>query len=132
MDVVQLSKPSVTGKPVRVLVVANHDVLEDALVDLLGDEPRIELAGIARTVTGAVGRTRCEQPDLVLVDMDMPGSVGERVVTEIHGEMPHITKIGMTIRVDSTALSRIRSLGVDHHIPKGADVVDSMRGFLQK
>lgn len=128
----QSSKPTVSGPPVRVVIVADHEVLEAALVELLSDDPRIELAGIARTATGAVGQARCEQPDLVLVDMDMPGSVGESVVTEIHGEMPHIRKIGLSIRADHESLERLYSLGVDTHITKGADVVDSMRGFFKK
>ena len=128
----QLSRSAVTGPPVRVVVVADHYELQDALVDLLGEHPEIELAGLATTVTGAVGQARCEQPDVVLVDMDMAGSVGERVIAEISGEMPEVKKVAMSIRGDRETLSRIHSLGVDKHIPKGADVVDSMRGFFQR
>jgi DNA-binding NarL/FixJ family response regulator len=132
VDVVQLSKPAVTAPTVRVVVVADHDELQDALVDLLGDDPDIEIAGLARTVAGAVGQARALLPDVLLVDMDMAGSAGERVIAEVSGAIPEIRMVALSIRGDGETSSGFRSPGVDLHLPKGADVVDSMRSFFPK
>jgi DNA-binding NarL/FixJ family response regulator len=115
----------------RVLVVADHTELQDAFVDLFGEEPDVELAGIARTASGALDQARCLRPDLLLVDIDMAGGIGERVIAEIVAELPETKLIAMSIRGDRQMLQHVRVLGAHKYLAKGADVVDSMRSFFQ-
>jgi DNA-binding NarL/FixJ family response regulator len=112
------------------LVVADHTELREALVDLFGAEPDVELVGIARTVSGALDETRCQRPDLVLVDIDMAGGVGERVIAETAAEIPEIRLIALSLRGDRQMLRHVRQLGAHKCLAKGADVVDSMRSFF--
>jgi DNA-binding NarL/FixJ family response regulator len=132
VDHVQLSEAVVTNTPVRVLVVAEHVELQDALVDLFGDDPEFELAGIARTVADAVGQARCAKPDVLLIDLDMAGGVGAQVIAEIAEEMSHVTQIAMSSFGDRETLKRIHSLGAHRHLRKGADVVDLMKGVIRR
>lgn len=127
----QLSNTSAIGSRIRVLLVADHIELQEALVDLLGEEPDVELAGIARTVADAVEVARCQHPDVLLIDFDMAGGAGEQVITEVSGEMPETKQIAMSMSGDRDTVLRIQKLGAEHVI-KGADVVDSMKGFFEK
>jgi DNA-binding NarL/FixJ family response regulator len=131
LEHVQLSKPPVKYRRFRVLVVADHAELQDALVDLFGEDPDLELAGIARTVAGALDQARCQRPDVLLIDLDMAGGVGERVIAEMAGEMPETKLIAMSIRGDRHMSQHVLLLGAHRFLAKGADVVDSMRGFFQ-
>lgn len=112
------------------LVVAEHPELTDALVDLLGDDPATELAGISRTVSAALDEVRCQRPDVLLVDIDMAGGAGERVIAETAAEIPETKLIAMSIRGDRQMLRHVQQLGAHKYLAKGADVVDSMRSFF--
>lgn len=54
----------------RILIVEAHPNMLDALVDTVLDEPRIELAGVARTADEAISLARNLRPDVVLIDAD--------------------------------------------------------------
>lgn len=127
---VQWSSFSSGYRRFRVLVVAEHPELTDALADLLGDDPDTELAGIARTVSAALDEVRCQRPDALLVDIDMAGGAGERVIAETAAEIPEIKLIAMSIRGDRPLLRHVQLLGAHRYLAKGADVVDSMRSFF--
>lgn len=105
--------------------------MQDALVDLFGEDPDVELAGVARTVADALAQAHCQFPDVMLVDLDMAGGVGESVIEEMVRELPATKLIAMSIRGDRTMSSRAHALGAHKYLTKGADVVDSMRGFFQ-
>jgi DNA-binding NarL/FixJ family response regulator len=128
---VQLSRQSARQRRFRVLVVADHTELQDALVDLLGEDPDLELAGVARTAADALEQAHCRCPDVLLVDLDMAGGVGERVITETVRELPGTNLIAMSIRGDRMTSLRAHALGAHKYLTKGADVVESMRGFFQ-
>jgi pilus assembly protein CpaE len=127
---VQWSSFSSGYRRFRVLVVAEHTELRDAFADLLGDDPDVELAGIARTLSGALDAARCQRPDALLVDVDMAGGVGERVIAETAVEIPETKLIAMSIRGDRQMLRHVQLLGAHKYLAKGADVVDSMRSFF--
>jgi DNA-binding NarL/FixJ family response regulator len=62
--------------PVRVLIADDHDLLRDGLNAILNAHPSIEVVGEASSGPSAVAAARALAPDVVLMDVEMPGGDG--------------------------------------------------------
>jgi two-component system LytT family response regulator len=69
-----------------VLVVDDEPLARQRIEDLLRHEPGVELVGTADSGPAAVERIRALQPDLVFLDVQMPGKTGLDVVREVGAE----------------------------------------------
>lgn len=75
--------------PIRVLIVDDEPLARQRLEDLLGHESGVEIVGRAADGAAAVAAIRQLRPDLVFLDVQMPGGSGLDVVREIGSdEMP--------------------------------------------
>jgi two-component system LytT family response regulator len=74
------------ARPLRVLVVDDEPLARQRIEDLLRHEPGVELVGTADSGPAAVERIRALQPDLVFLDVQMPGKTGLDVVREVGAE----------------------------------------------
>ncbi|MGE0582724.1 MAG: LytR/AlgR family response regulator transcription factor [Steroidobacteraceae bacterium] len=70
-------------RTLRVLVVDDEALARQRLLDLLGGESAVEIAGVADNGNAAVDAIRELAPDLVFLDIQMPGRTGLEVVREI-------------------------------------------------
>jgi DNA-binding NarL/FixJ family response regulator len=106
--------------PLRVLIADDHPTYADALRVLLSRDDRIEVVGAAGNGLQAVEMAAELQPDLVLMDLEMPvmnGLEATRILTERGG--PHVillTGSGATADVDSALTA-----GALGYLPKGMD-----------
>ncbi|MGO4300400.1 response regulator [Leifsonia sp. RAF41] len=69
--------------PVRLLVVDDHPVVRDGIVGMVASDPDIEVVGEARDGGEAVGLARALLPDVVLMDLRMPGIDGVSAIREL-------------------------------------------------
>jgi two-component system LytT family response regulator len=74
--------------PVRVLIVDDEPPARKRLRALLANEPDVEIIGEAGSGTEAVKMIRAERPDLVFLDIQMPGTDGFGVIREIADDDP--------------------------------------------
>lgn len=74
--------------PVRVLIVDDEPPARKRLRALLANEPDVEIVGEAGSGTEAVKIIRAERPDLVFLDIQMPGTDGFGVIREIADDDP--------------------------------------------
>lgn len=75
--------PEAGPPPLRVLIVDDEPLARLRLEDLLRHEPGVAIAGVAADGAAAVGAIRTLRPDLVFLDVQMPGKTGLDVVREI-------------------------------------------------
>jgi DNA-binding NarL/FixJ family response regulator len=61
--------------PARILVVDDHTMVRDMLCGQISAEPDLEVVGTASTGNGGVDAARILKPDLILMDIDMPGEL---------------------------------------------------------
>jgi Response regulator containing CheY-like receiver domain and AraC-type DNA-binding domain len=73
----------VTTRPVRVLVVDDEPLARQRIEDLLAREPNVEIVGTADTGTAAIDAIRSLRPDLLFLDVQMPGKTGLEVARAI-------------------------------------------------
>lgn len=68
---------------VRLLVADDHPVVRDGIVGMVSSDPGIEVVGEASDGAEAVGLARALQPDVVLMDLRMPGTDGVTAIREL-------------------------------------------------
>ena len=70
-------------RTLRVVIVDDEPLARQRIEDLLAKEPNVEIAGIARDGNEAVNVIRDLRPDLVFLDVQMPGRTGVEVAEEL-------------------------------------------------
>jgi len=108
-------------EPIRVLVADDHPLFRDGLIALLRDEPDTELTGTAATGTEAVDLARETQPDVVVMDLQMPGLNGIEATRRIVGDSPHIAVLVLTMFDDDDSIFSALRAGARGYLLKGAD-----------
>jgi len=99
-------------KVVRVLIVDDEPLARQRIEDLLAHEEHISIAGTAGTGTDAVSAIRSIKPDLVFLDVQMPGMTGLQVVDTIGAESMPATIF--TTAYDKFALEAFDRAAVDY------------------
>ncbi|HEV7238527.1 MAG TPA: LytTR family DNA-binding domain-containing protein [Thermoanaerobaculia bacterium] len=74
--------------PLRVLIVDDEVLARQRIEDLLAKEENVVVAGTASDGASAIEMIRELRPDLVFIDVQMPGRSGVEVVNELGAEMP--------------------------------------------
>jgi DNA-binding NarL/FixJ family response regulator len=105
---------------VRVLVVDDHQIVRDGLVALLGALEGIEVVGSAADGREALHLVAADEPDVVVMDIQMPGLDGIEATRFLAGRHPGVRVVVLTMNEDDdTILSAIRA-GASGYLLKGA------------
>jgi DNA-binding NarL/FixJ family response regulator len=117
------------ANPIRVLLVDDHQLLTDALAQLLSHEPDLAVVGVAGSVAEARAAAR-ERVDVVLMDYRLPDGTGAEATRAIKARWPAARVIMLTaVNDDETVLDSIQA-GADGYLTKdraSQDVVDAVR-----
>jgi two-component system, NarL family, nitrate/nitrite response regulator NarL len=116
-------------RPIRVLLVDDHQLLTGALSQMLGLERDIEVVGVAGTVADARAMAR-ERLDVVLMDYRLPDGTGAEATRAIKSRWPAARVVMLTaLNDDETVLESIQA-GADGYLTKDRaveDVVSAVR-----
>ena len=110
------------SEPVRVLISDDHAILRSGLKMLLNAEPDIEVIGEATTGEEAIKLAGELKPDLVLMDVSMPGMGGVEATEQIKKRYPQIKVLILTMHESEAYLFRtIKAGGSGYVLKKSAD-----------
>jgi DNA-binding NarL/FixJ family response regulator len=111
--------------PVRVLVADDQRVVREGLVTILGLLPEIEVVGAAADGEEAVALAVELSPEVVLMDLRMPGCDGVEATRLIHDQAPAVDVLVLTTYADDRSLLAALRAGARGYLTKdaGADQV---------
>jgi DNA-binding NarL/FixJ family response regulator len=110
-------------KPIRVLLVDDHQLLTGSLAQMLSMEPDIEVVGVAGTVADAKALAR-DRLDVVLMDYRLPDGTGAEATRAIKARWPSARVVMLTaLNDDETILESIQA-GADGYLTKDRAVED--------
>ena len=104
---------------IRVLAVDDHPLLREGIAALIGSEEDMELIGEASNGREAVDLFRKYQPDITLMDMQMPEMNGIDAIGAIRGEFPDARIIVLTTHPGDSLVSRALKAGARAYLLKG-------------
>jgi two-component system, NarL family, response regulator NreC len=109
---------------VRVVVVDDHTLIRQGIVGLLESQPDIEVVGQAGNGQDGIALAAELTPDVVLMDVSMPGISGLAAAKEIKSRRPEVAVLFLTIHDREDYLYQALRAGASGYVLKGADVND--------
>jgi DNA-binding NarL/FixJ family response regulator len=123
----EIRSPSAEIDPLRLLIADDHTLFRDGLRALFGSLQDIEVVGEAADGQTAVTMAEDLQPDIVLMDIQMPGRNGIDATRQITGASPHIGVIVVTMFEDDDSVFAAMRAGARGYVLKGADQEEMLR-----
>jgi DNA-binding NarL/FixJ family response regulator len=114
----------------RVLIVEDHPVFRDGLRALLSSIPGTDVVGEASSGVEAVEQALALQPDVVVMDLDLPELSGLAATRRIVATSPHVGVLVLTMFDDDDSLFAAMRAGARGYLLKGADQDDIRRAIL--
>lgn len=108
-------------EPIRVLISDDHTLFRDGLRALLASIPDIEVVGEAASGKEAIARAIELQPDVILMDIQMPDLNGIEATRQILHASPHVNIIVLTMFRDDDSVFAVMRAGARGYVLKGAD-----------
>jgi DNA-binding NarL/FixJ family response regulator len=112
---------------IRVLIADDHTLFRAGLVALLQTIPDLEVAGEAGDGEEAIRQAAALQPDVVLMDIRMPGGSGIEATRRIVTISPHIGVIMLTMYEDDDSIFAAMRAGARGYVVKGASQEEMLR-----
>ncbi len=116
-------------EPLRVLVADDHPLFRDGLRAMLSSDPDFELVGEATTGEEAVTLVSELQPDLVVMDVQMPDLDGIEATRRISQSSPHVRVLVVTMFEDDGTVFRAMRAGARGYVLKGANYQEMLRAI---
>ena len=114
---------------IRVLVVDDHELVRSGITRMLADNPDIEVIGEASSGEDAIDSVRKDSPDIVLMDIRMPGIGGLEATRRILRIDDAVRVIVVTACADDPYPTRVMQAGASAYITKGADIKEMVRAI---
>lgn len=112
---------------IRILIVDDHALLRQGLRQVLELEPDLEVVGEAQDGFEAVAKARELAPDVVLMDINMPGLNGIEATRRVRREMPDVRVLVLTIHDDDEYLREAAQAGVSGYVLKDVEPRELVR-----
>src|SRR5918994_1975241 len=121
-------------QPLRVLLVDDHALFREGLASLLAYQDDFTVVGEAEDAEGALAQARRLRPDLVLMDVELPGEDGVRATRRLKMALPDVTVVMLTVRDDSETLFDAIKAGAQGFLVKNVrsrELTEQLRGLAR-
>ncbi len=114
---------------IKVLLVDDHDLVRTGIRHMLTGVAGISVIGEAASGEDALSRARELQPDLILMDVRMPGIGGLEATRRILLSHPQIKVIGVSVCEEEPFPSRLMEAGATGYLTKGAGLDEMIQAI---
>jgi len=119
---------------IRVLLADDHALFREGLAGILAAQPDFDVVGEASDGLEALVKARELVPDLILMDIAMPGFDGLEATRRIKQELPAVTVVMLTVRDEEEKLFEAIKSGAQGYLLKNIrsrDMLDLLRGAVR-
>ncbi len=113
-----------------ILIADDHPIFRKGLRALLASMPQVELAGEATSGVEAIRLAEQLQPDVILMDLQMPGGGGLAAIRQIVQTSPHIRILVVTMFQDDDSVFAAMRAGARGYVLKDMNDEDITRAIL--
>lgn len=113
----------------RILIADDHPLLRSGLRVLLAADPGVEVVGEAETGEETLRLAEELRPDVVLLDISMPGESGIETVRRLKAELPALKVLFLTMHEEEGMLLEALNAGGDGYLIKRADEAEILQAI---
>ena len=120
--------------PLRLLLVDDHALFREGLTSLLSYQDDFTVVGEAEDAQSALDQALALEPDIVLMDIGLPGEDGVIATRRLKLEMPAVTVVMLTVHDDSQTLFEAIKAGVQGYLVKNVrsrELLEQLRGLAR-
>lgn len=120
--------------PLRLLLVDDHALFREGLIALLSYQDDFTVVGEAEDAETALAQARELKPDIVLMDIELPGEDGVMATRRLTTELPTITVVMLTVQDDSQTLFEAIKAGAQGYLVKNVrskELLEQLRGLAR-
>ncbi len=120
-----------SGRPIRVLIVDDHTLLREGLHDILEAEEDITVVGEAKNGSEALHYVTSAGPDIVLLDVGIPGDAVTSTVAAIRAASPQTDILILSVYDEAAVIRELLAMGVRGYLLKSVtrqDFLAAVRG----
>jgi DNA-binding NarL/FixJ family response regulator len=114
---------------IRVLIVDDHEIVREGLQTLLAEESDFEVVGTAGDGAAAVVLAQSARPDVIIMDLVMPGLDGIEATRRIHNSNPEARVLVLTSFVDDQRVREAIQAGATGYLLKDVLKADLLRAL---
>jgi DNA-binding NarL/FixJ family response regulator len=116
------------GQRLRVVIADDHPVFREGLHTILQDCPEVEVVAAVDDGDGAVRAVEDLQPDVIVMDLRMPGVGGVEATSRLTARHPRTAVLVLTMSEDDDSVFAALRAGARGYLLKEADAADILRG----
>ena len=105
-------------EPKKIMIVDDHTIMRDGLQALLSSEPNYEVVGTVADGKTAIQSVATLQPDIILMDLTMPGTSGIEAIEHIKRRHPRVRIIALTFHKEDKYIHATLEAGADAYVLK--------------
>lgn len=118
-------------KKTKVVLVDDHAVIRQGIALLLNEEPDLQVVAEADNGSEAIDLVRELAPDVVVMDLTMPGMNGDQATRELLAQSPSTRVIGLSMHAEQEAKDAMLAAGAVAYLPKAgpsSELIAAIRG----
>jgi two-component system response regulator NreC len=110
--------------PIRLMLVDDHEIVRTGLRMMLEADPELEIVDEAESGEEALERVAACMPDIVIMDVSLPGMSGIETTRELKDRYPEVSVLALTIHEDERYFFQMLDAGAAGYLPKRAAPTD--------
>ncbi len=121
-------------QPLRLLLVDDHALFREGLISLLSYQDDFTVVGEAEDAESALAQAHALEPDIVLMDIELPGEDGVSATQRLKMEMPAVTVVMLTVHDDAQTLFEAIKAGAQGYLVKNVrsrELLEQLRGLAR-
>jgi DNA-binding NarL/FixJ family response regulator len=123
-----------SGAPVRIFIVDDHPLMRAGLAQLIANEPNFLIVGEASDASAALYGIQQTQPQLVIIDISLPGKNGIELIKDLHALHPQLLLLAHSMHDESLYAERVLRAGGRGYLMKnegGRKLIEAIYAILR-